>query len=75
MVEGVAFAKSNDFPITRSLMGKKEGEQVTIQTLGGEIEVAIQLAVVFENVEKKASKNTSKFFRGVVVSLKQRLNV
>jgi len=32
---------SNDSPIARSLMGKKEGDQVTIQTPGGEIEVAI----------------------------------
>ena len=32
---------SNDSPIARSLIGKKEGDQVTIQTPGGEIEVVI----------------------------------
>jgi transcription elongation factor GreA len=32
---------SNDSPIARSLMGKKVGEQVTVQTPGGEMNVRI----------------------------------
>ncbi len=32
---------SNDSPIARSLMGKKEGDQVSIQTPDGEIEIVL----------------------------------
>lgn len=32
---------SNDSPIARSLMGKKDGDKVTIKTPGGELEVRI----------------------------------